>query len=281
MMRDKKFINDRRRPCIAVLMSTYNGELYVKEQLQSLLDQNVSVDFNIYVRDDGSSDSTWRIVSEMAQIDHRIILCQDTVEHRGCKDSFIWLLENIIADYYMFCDQDDIWLPEKIELSYREIKKMDSVPGLVCTDLRVVNNALETIYNSMWKSNHTDKIISDIRNLQIASMYTGCTMIFNNKTRNQIIKNKSLPVLHDQIAALSVYKIGGVIRPINTQSILYRQHNNNVLGTNVSGNLALSKILNIKKTISQNYDYYKLVHSFLGTTFIEFIMLKINHILKY
>lgn len=96
-------------------MCTYNGERFLKEQLDSLFCQSFD-DFIIYVHDDGSKDKTLEILnSYINQYPQKIVLMDDPIKHRGAGSSFMWLLENVESQYYMFCDQDDVWLPSKIE----------------------------------------------------------------------------------------------------------------------------------------------------------------------
>ena len=109
---------------ISILLSTYNGEKYLSEQLDSILQQSYQ-NFIIYIRDDGSNDNTLNIIMYYVHnFPSKIKLVDDKVKHRGAKLSFIWLMSHIESDYYMFCDQDDVWLPNKIELSIDKLSKL-------------------------------------------------------------------------------------------------------------------------------------------------------------
>ena len=106
---------------IAILLSTYNGSKYLREQLNSIIDQTVK-DWILYVRDDGSTDETIDIIKEYVSLYPNINYIED-IQNLGSARSFMKLLSLVEADHYMFCDQDDVWLPTKIEVSLMEMKK--------------------------------------------------------------------------------------------------------------------------------------------------------------
>ena len=114
---------------VAVLMSTYNGAAFLKEQLDSILNQTYS-DFVLYIRDDNSTDDTFEILSNYD--DPRIRLIRGL--NLGPAGSFFALLQEALkmqADYLFFSDQDDVWFPGKLERMLYEIKKYDDRPAMV------------------------------------------------------------------------------------------------------------------------------------------------------
>src|SRR5574344_1012028 len=117
---------------VAILLSTFNGGEYIRDLILSLEAQTYN-DFLLYIRDDGSSDSTLRKLGEFSITYHNVIIMHDNIKHRMAANSFRWMLENVSADYYMFCDQDDIWLPNKIEVFLNEMYKIEDsdTPSLV------------------------------------------------------------------------------------------------------------------------------------------------------
>ncbi len=267
---------------IAILLSTYNGEKYIEEQIGSLQAQTYT-DWQLYIRDDGSSDNTVRIIKGLSEVDSRIILMPDETYHRGCRESFLWLLERVTAEVFMFCDQDDVWLPNKVDLCLNALKKYSStIPVLVCTDLRIVDSELKTIHRSMWEANRTSHLIDNPENLIIASLYTGCTMMFNKSAKENIIRNRFTPsILHDQLASLSVFKANGKIIPIHTQTILYRQHSGNAIGLNTHYISFFRKLSKFKKLVGNNLQQLRVSREFLDTSFLKYCILKFKHILKY
>lgn len=107
---------------ISICMSTYNGEEYLSEQIDSIIGQTYT-NWQLYVHDDGSSDNTREILNDYQKQDDRIHFSK-TNNHQGIIKAFIELVQNVESEYYMFCDQDDVWLNNKIEM-------MGSVKNLV------------------------------------------------------------------------------------------------------------------------------------------------------
>ena len=270
---------------VAILMSTYNGSSYIIEQIDSIIHQSFK-EWKLYIRDDGSKDNTIGIINNYIKKDSRIKLLNDDIKHRGCKDSFLWLLKNVNADYYFFSDQDDVWLEDKVEYSLVALESMpNSLPCVVATDLQLVDSALNLIAPSMWESNHIVKLVSDPINLQIAPLYPGCSIGFNEKAKIQALQYESHSflsnILHDQLILLSSYKAKGNIKALPAAKVLYRQHDKNVVGAYVGKSILMSKFMQLKKTLRKNIDYYKIAHNFLGTNLYTYLSLKIKHLLSY
>ena len=135
---------------VSILLATYNGEKFLIEQLNSIINQSYE-DWTLYIHDDGSSDGTIAIINQYCDQYENIIYLPDLIVHRGAAQSFMCLLEQVNADYYMFCDQDDVWLPYKIEKTYiaMQEKPVDS-PVLIFSDLVVVDSDLNIINKSFW-----------------------------------------------------------------------------------------------------------------------------------
>lgn len=220
---------------IAILLATYNGEKYISEQLDSLLKQSYS-NFMIVIRDDGSNDSTLKIINEyIKRYPNKISLLHDDCPHRGAKNGFLHLLEKVNANYYMFCDQDDVWLPDKVELSILKLKELESIhPGkavMVHTDLAIVNKNLEPIYNSLWDWAGFNVDLNRKFNYAVmGNVFTGCTMIFNSIAKSIIFPVHPKSSMHDEWIGLVIAKYG-IIDNIKKQTILYRQHGKNVCST--------------------------------------------------
>ena len=218
---------------VAVLFATYNGGRFLKEQLDSLLAQSYQ-DFIVYVHDDGSHDDTMEIIEEyMKRYQSKFIYLTDNVTNRGAKESFMWLLDKVQAEYYMFCDQDDVWKKNKIEVSLDKIRELEKLnpgkPAMVHTDLTVVDSNLEVLYDSFWQWKKYNVDLN--RNFNYScihgNVFTGCTMIIND-----FCKRKALPFsqnvnMHDHWLGLVACK-NGCVDNIKSSTILYRQHENNV-----------------------------------------------------
>ena len=234
---------------LAVLLATFNSQTYIRQQLDSLLNQTYN-DFILYIRDDGSEDSTLQIISEYIGKHENIILLHDPVLHRKSMLSFMWLLEHIDADYYMFCDHDDVWLPNKIELTLKSMQSIDvgGKPALVCSDLVVVDENLKEIAPSLWSyMKLRPEILLKKKYAISCNLFTGCTMLINSKAKEVSLPVGKYAVMHDNWIGLNVIANEGKIVCIKKPLVLYRQHNNNVFGA--------------KEVISKwNYYRYKLMN---------------------
>ncbi len=219
---------------IAILLATYNGEQYLRQQLDSLLGQTFK-DIHLYVRDDGSTDTTPQIIREYARRHLNITVLEEGEKNMGSKWNFEHLLRAAHADYYMFCDQDDVWLPNKIELSLLKMRQMEEyygdIPLLVHTDLMVVDNKMKVMAKSFWKYSYLSPQLVDrnIYYMGISNSVTGCTILMNEKAKKASLPFHQHVLMHDAWVALCVMKYGK-INYIETPTVLYRQHGNNVLG---------------------------------------------------
>lgn len=208
-------------------MSTYNGEKYLEDQINSIIDQSYS-NWHLYIRDDGSTDNTVSIIKHYTNIDSRITFFNpDKIQNVGVTSSFMNLLNNIEADYYMFSDQDDYWKKNKIEIC---MEKAEQSAGPICvfTELQVVDKDLNEI-----ELMNKGEIWSDFPHFLFGNCVTGCTMLINNKLKSIIKINKTNfnnIYLHDWWIALICSAFGKLIY-IDKPTILYRQHGDNTEGS--------------------------------------------------
>ena len=220
---------------VHILLSTYNGERYLAQQLDSILAQTYT-DWRLYVRDDGSKDGTVALVEQYAKKDKRIIPMHDG-ENVGAMRSFMRLLERCDkADYYAFADQDDYWEPEKIAICVRAIEQAEQqypdLPIVVHTDLQVVDGDLKPIAPSFWRYTNVrpDLLDKNIRYLAICNSVTGCTMLFNGRARACAFPVTNEAFMHDAWIALMTMRQGGKVIPLYDTPIAYRQHGHNTIG---------------------------------------------------
>lgn len=246
---------------IAILMASYNGEKYIKEQIDSIIGQTYK-DWDLYVRDDGSNDSTVEIIKSYERDYPNIHLLDDKEKHIGAKNSFMKLLSAIESDYYMFCDQDDIWLPTKIERSVNLLeateKEHSNIPIIVHTDVTVVDGNLNVLSQSYWRSAHIKpERYKSYNYLAIFCCVQGTTMLFNKLAKQVCYPLAEDVRMHDFWVATRVIKNGGLIASLYEQTVLYRQHSNNVYGVSFGDSLKLSsKLKSIKEVIAVNTDKY-------------------------
>lgn len=277
----KKIFNLRS---IAILMATYNGEKFLKEQIDSILSQTNN-DWTLYIQDDGSDDRTLNIINEYN--DERIVLVDVGLTKQGAGLNFMSLLNLVESDYYMFCDQDDVWLPFKIEVSLKRMQEeiqfqKEGCPIIVHTDRTHVDSELKIIRQSELNPRHVsekqfDKKMELMKNLQILKIYTivgGCTMFFNHA-----VKLASFPFInvrvHDSICVMSCISVGGVISTINQSTMLYRLHSTNTCG--VSDKRLLPKFFHLRNTIKKNMKGFYVWKIYGGGSFFTFLYFRMKY----
>ena len=216
---------------VDVLLATYNGEKYLKEQIDSILEQTYS-DFRLLISDDGSTDDTRKILEEYKNKDSRIqVFFQES--NLGVVKNFEFLLKKVESAYYMFSDQDDIWKAEKIEKSLNKIENDNC--DLVYSDLEVVDEKLNVTYESYWKLKgiyNKIKKYNNFESLYLNNFVTGCTIISKKELIDTYLPlpNTSKYVLHDYWISL-ILSQNGKIDYIEEPLIKYRQHKNNKVGS--------------------------------------------------
>ena len=218
---------------IAILLCIYNGEHYLHEQIDSLLAQTYS-EYKIFVHDDGSTDKSIDVVKDYVQLyPDKIEIVEDSQKHRGAGASFMWMMQQVESDYYMFCDQDDKWLPNKVADTYARMVEVESlhpdVPVLIHTDLSVCDGNLNIIHSSFWQYQNFKVDVSKKKQfIGFGNIVTGCTVIVNRKVRDVAYPYDD-SYIHDYWLALCVAK-HGFVDNLKKQTMLYRQHGDNVAG---------------------------------------------------
>ena len=235
---------------ISILLATYNGEKYIAEQIESVLSQTCQ-DFTLYINDDKSTDNTYEIISGYARrFPKKIVASQNERNVGGAKHNFMQMMIDHKDDYIMLCDQDDIWLPDKIGKTLAKMKDIEkehgtSTPLLVYTNLTVVKDNLEVIaysYEKMANKNFDNNSLSFTVTMNNAA---GCTTMYNRALSDLIQAVPGNFVMHDwwlYLVAASFGKISAIQYP----TILHRQHKENESGA--------------KRVLSPKYIYYVLTH---------------------
>lgn len=206
---------------VVILMSTYNGEKYITEQLESLLNQTYP-NIKIFIRDDGSKDRTVEIIKKFQQKSRNIFLTEG--ENIGFINSFFELL-NISdkADYYAYCDQDDVWMEDKIERAVNFLEKTDvSKPALYFSNSDYYDGEMNFLATA--EKNKT----YNFRNSLVECVTQGMTMVINNKTRETIIKNRPQTCLYHDWWTYMICSGFGEIVYDDKSLVKYRRHNKSV-----------------------------------------------------
>jgi len=216
---------------VDILLSTYNGEAYIKDQLDSIFDQSYK-NIRVVVRDDGSCDRTLEIVKEY---DVEIL---EAYENLGAKMSFAALLEYALnssnSKYFMFADQDDVWSSDKVQKSIDRIKEFEkentkSMPLLIHSNLRVVDENLKIMDSSFWHYSQIDPAKNSFNRLLLQNTVTGCTMLINRELAYLALPIAPEAIMHDWWIALVAAKFGKIVA-LKESTMDYRQHSSNDTG---------------------------------------------------
>ncbi|WP_312248378.1 glycosyltransferase family 2 protein [Streptococcus parasuis] len=213
---------------VNILMSTYNGQQFLAEQIRSIQEQSYT-DWTLFIRDDGSSDNTKEILKDFEHQDSRIhLIDNDKSDNLGVIKSFHKLVNHDRADYYFFSDQDDVWLPNKLELSLKEAQNyLADLPLMVYMDLKVVNQDLKIMTESMVKSQSHHANTELVQELTENTVTGGVAMI--NHALAEMWQETDDILMHDWYLALLASAFGNLVF-IDQPGELYRQHSDNVLG---------------------------------------------------
>jgi glycosyltransferase involved in cell wall biosynthesis len=225
-----------RQDRVDILLSTFNGERFIERQIESVLQQMDSA-CRLLIRDDGSTDATMAVVRPfVAQQPRRVVLLDDRSPGLGSCSSFGRLLEQADADYVLFCDQDDVWLPGRIAKTIGRIKEIErehgtDTPVLAHTDLVVADEDLRAIAPSFWLySNLRPERGNTLNRLLVQNVVTGCATTINRALARLAapIPRATVP-MHDWWLALVASAFGRIVA-IPEATVLYRQHASNCLG---------------------------------------------------
>ena len=237
---------------IVILLSTYNGEKYLAEQLNSLLNQDIKY-FDILIRDDGSKDNTLNILEDYSSKYKNIKYYVGN--NMGPARSFFELIKKAgNYDYYSLCDQDDVWFNNKLSTAIKTLNNYDNRKPLLYAsrftltdkDLNPINSKISKLYS-----------FSDFEHSLIYHSAPGCTFLFNKKAREKILQydlNREFFVIHDAIIHKVVAMLGTFILD-NNSYMYYRQHGDNEIG--MTANVFKSFISRINNFVSGNIKNYR------------------------
>lgn len=244
---------------ITIIMAVYNGQEYIREQLESLKDQTYT-EWRLVIRDDRSSDKTAEIVKKFSdEVEQEVIFKVNEKPSGSAKNNFALLINDAKeSDYVMFCDQDDNWKKDKIEITFNKMKQAEErygrdFPLLVHGDVEVIDENGNINADSMFEMSHINAD-SKLPQILIQNHVTGCTMMCNKKLIAGISEYASSEyiIMHDYLAALYA-SVFGKIEVIKKPLLSYRQHSGNSVGAKNNNNpvYLLKRLANGRKSYKE------------------------------
>tara|TARA_R110000737_G_scaffold332699_1_gene349766 strand:- start:10755 stop:11765 length:1011 start_codon:yes stop_codon:yes gene_type:complete len=241
----KGFVNVDK---ICVLLASYNGEQYIEEQLCSLFEQTV-LPSAVIISDDNSTDLTWTILEKWQSKHPKLIyIYKNDTGVNGHVGNFSFLCTKALEldyDYFLFCDQDDVWLPNKIAKLVKKCKGIEADKGvpypiLVHSDLLVVDCQLNLIANSFFEYQGLPAPTKHaFPKFLIQNVVTGCASLINRALLEKAAPLPNEVVVHDWWFAL-IASLTGQVAFVDEALLMYRQHNSNAIGA-----IAVTKKKNI------------------------------------
>ncbi len=222
-------------PRIDIVLATYDGEPFLAAQLDSIAAQTHQ-DWHLFARDDGSRDGTPAILDEFGRLHpDRVTVLRDADGNLGAARNFSLLLQRSVAPYVALCDQDDVWLPDKLSTSLDLLQTVEragrqGAPAYVYSDLRVVDERLDTIDESYWSMTRLDPTRArSLAGLLAQNVVTGCSILLNRPLCDAAAPVPPVLSDHDWWVA-TVGSALGSSRFLTAPTVLYRQHGTNVVG---------------------------------------------------
>lgn len=230
------------QPLVRIMMATYNGEKYLRKQIESIINQTYKK-WSLVIQDDGSKDGTWTILKEYANQDSRITIRISPETRHGAYYNFHSIANQEKQngnsfDYYMFCDQDDIWDANKIETMLKAFKNKDEmVPRLIYGDMRVMNADEQIVIDSVVREQGL--FFKNAESLFFSHIIYGCNLMMNKSAFNAVPiidtgKDNISILSHDNLYA-KFAGVKGKVEYLDTPLMTYRRHGGNVTAVHQYG----------------------------------------------
>ena len=256
---------------VEILLATYNGEQYLDEQISSILSQTYS-NWKLIIHDDGSTDNTTSIIEKYTELfPDKITFIDDGINKLGSCQNFSHLMAHSNADYIFFSDQDDIWLPHKIELSINSMTYLENafpdIPLLFFTDQILVDEKLNYTADSVWLTlGLSPTICCNSKKLLLDSVIGGNTIVINSLAKQIASPIPKEAIMHDWWTSIMV-SIHGKCFYTSVPTVLYRQHSQNVIGLKKCNHfkVIMGRIWQIRK----KYRWYCKVQKMINKTGIH------------
>lgn len=260
---------------ICIVMGTYNGEKYLAEQIESIIHQTYQ-DWCLLIRDDGSKDSTVEIIRSYSAKYEQIFLLEDQEGNFGFNRNFLKLIECAQSPYISICDQDDVWLPNKLEKSLQALQAIElstSMPALVHSDAFLVDSDLNRITDKWIGQRGT---IDGFNGVSFANSVQGASLMFNQALKKIALSTPILAPYDYHLALLS--SLRGKRFFINESLLYYRQHSHNAIGgmaadSKINTRFYFNQLINLIKSLVTSLNYERLnptlKHSFQAYKIIK------------
>ena len=241
-----------------ILLATYNGAAFLEEQLQSILKQSYS-DWHLYIRDDHSSDGTTAIIQKYVESNsEKITWIKDDDQGLGASGNFSRLMEQSSAPYVLFCDQDDIWEPDKVELMVKAMHDVEDASGIVplyvFSDLKMIDGAGNVIASSLWEKEGIDPKRTRLNQLLVQNVPYGCASMVNRELLEMATPVDPRALLHDHWLVLLAAAAGKVCA-IDVIPVRHRIHDSNASRANNPIRMAREKSA-VALLTNQNFNRY-------------------------
>jgi len=227
-------------PSVEIVLAAYNGGKYITELFDSILCQTYK-NWQLVIRDDNSSDDTTKIIGDYLKLHpDKFRKINDKNGNVGVIKNFEILLRASRSDYVLLCDQDDFWMPDKIEkLINRMLSAEDEAskdcPILIYSDYKIVDEELQVIAPSFWRLVNIKPWHNSLNRLLVENVITGCTVMMNRKLVEMCLPFGKQIIMHDWWMGL-VAALYGRLAYIEEQLVCYRQHDRNVIGARSNRN---------------------------------------------
>lgn len=234
---------------VAIILCTYNGEEYIEQQLESIIAQTI-LNWTIFASDDGSTDATLSILEKY----QKILGSNKLVILKGPKKGFAWNFLSALKytpesfQYYAFCDQDDIWLSNKLETGVRCLRQYNAnVPGIHCGRTALVDEN-----GQRYGMSYLFERKPSFKNALMQNIAGGNTMLLNHAAKKIIAETPDDCdiISHDWWVYIVIAGCGDNIIYDPVPTLLYRQHASNVIGSNIS---FFSKLYRIRRFFSGDF----------------------------
>ncbi|MBP1568048.1 MAG: glycosyltransferase family 2 protein [Oscillospiraceae bacterium] len=256
---------------INIVLSSYNGEKYIEEQIESIFDSEYQ-EFRLFVFDDCSTDNTAGIVKELAgQYRDRLFLIENASNKGFCRnflEGLMYTARSMPADYYAFCDQDDVWLENRLTVCMKRMKELEhqyseDVPLLLFTDAVLTDGDLDSLGTTFFKAGRRNTRNMSFGRLLMENRCPGCTS-FMNAALVEMLRGFDVRIRYHDWWVTLIAAAFGHVDCIDIPTILYRQHGSNEVGQSDFGSYVKSRSHNavdtrkrLRQTIAQASAFYR------------------------